>query len=147
MLIPCQNGLQYLARLRLIQTPWFGIYLHDIFEPDGDRDCHNHPWPFASIVLRGSYDEYVYPNPGGKGWMGYIEKHHPRFSIHFMGRDSAHRIVRAAPGLKTLILTGPRKSTWGFFREGQFIPWDEYEHKYEEATGSKVTGEGHSVTK
>lgn len=128
MLIPCQNGEQYLARLRIIQTPWFGVYLHDIYEPDGDRDPHNHPWSFISIVLRGSYAERVYNDPVNKR-QHWIPRRHRRFSAHCMGRVSAHRIIYAEPGLKTLILTGARHSDgWGFFKEdGSYIPWQKYE--------------------
>jgi hypothetical protein len=27
----------YLRRLRVVQTPWFGVYLHWIYESDNDR--------------------------------------------------------------------------------------------------------------
>lgn len=133
LLVPCQNGDQYLARLRLIQTPWFGVYLHDIYEPDGDRDPHNHPWSFVSVVLRGRYVERVYPTPDATKTpltSHHYEVHeHRRFSAHRMGRGAAHRITYAAPGLKTLILTGPRGPGWGFFRHGEFIPWERYERE------------------
>jgi hypothetical protein len=127
MLINCQGGIPYLARLRLIQTPWFGIYLHDIYEPDGDRDCHNHPWTFISVVLRGSYTERVYPYPDKKSY-NYHTQHHRRFSAHKMGRKEAHRITYASPRLKTLIFTGKRQSGWGFFIDGQYTRWQDYEY-------------------
>lgn len=133
MLIECKknNGVvPYLFRLRIIQTPWFGIYLHDIFEPDGDRDPHNHPWSFISIILRGSYTELVYPFPEKAiGSNLFYEEHWKRFSFHRMGRESAHRITEASPGLKTLILTGPRRGNWGFFTPQGFMEWQDYERQ------------------
>ncbi len=129
MTIPCKGGLQYLTRLRIVQTPWFGIYVHDIHEDDGDRCCHNHPWSFISIVLRGSYTERLYPNPMGLVPSEYVLQTHGRFSVHKMGRDTAHRVTYAAPRLKTLILVGPRKATWGFFDNGEFVEWQDYEEK------------------
>ncbi len=42
MTIPCKDGLLYLTRLRVVATPWFGVYVHDIHEDDGDRDPHDH---------------------------------------------------------------------------------------------------------
>jgi hypothetical protein len=135
MLIPCKGGKDYLFRLRIIATPWFGIYLHDIFEDDGDRDPHNHPWSFISIVLRGYYVERLFPDPVNRR-DHYVEKTHPQWSVHRMGRDTAHRIVYAAPGLKTLILVGPRRSSWGFFkrnpvvdRGGVLVDWKDYERE------------------
>lgn len=136
MTIPCKDGTDYLVRLRIIQTPLFGIYLHDIHEDDGDRDPHNHPWSFLSLVVRGQYTERVYPDPRLHPY-AYAEKTHRRLSVHRMGRKAAHRITDASPGLKTLILTGPRKATWGFFRPtsspvgtlGSFIDWQDYERE------------------
>lgn len=43
----------YLDRLRLVQTPLFGLYLHHIHRPDREPDPHDHPWWFASLVLTG----------------------------------------------------------------------------------------------
>lgn len=138
MTIPCKDGTDYLVRLRILQTPWFGVYLHDIHEDDGDRDPHNHPWSFVSIVLRGWYMERLYPDPLGDR-QEYDIRIHRRWSVHRMDRTSAHRIVLAGPKLKTLILVGPRKATWGFFRagvvatptgmttRGTFVDWQDYE--------------------
>jgi len=123
--IPCLNGEQYLARLRILDTPWFGIYLHDIFEPDGDRDPHNHPWSFISVVLRGGYAEYVFPEPE-QDLDRFVEKTHRRFSVHRMGTKEAHRIVYAKPGLKTLIIRAKRQGNWGFFKRDGYVPWQEY---------------------
>lgn len=123
--IPCKDGLLYLARLRIIQTPWFGVYLHDIHEPDGDRDPHNHPWSFLSIVLRGSYTEVVHPYPELSRDTQY-QQHWRRFSIHRMGRSSAHRIVHLDRPLKTLLLVGPRRHSWGFFTHDGYRDWSEY---------------------
>ena len=135
MMIPCRDGSDYLFRLRIIQTPWFGVYLHDIYEDDGDRDPHNHPWSFVSLVLRGHDTERCFGDPG-HGRDDYTLKTHKRFSVHRMGRDSAHRIVEAAPGLKTLIVTGPRRASWGFFRQdpgvsqhGIYEDWTDYERE------------------
>lgn len=127
--IPCLDGTDYLARLRILQTPWFGIYLHDIHKDDGDRAPHNHPWSFVSFVLRGSYTERLYPDPLMRP-EHYVEQTHRRLSAHRMGRVSAHRIVDASPGLKTLILCGPRQASWGFFVEGEYVDWAEYERAW-----------------
>ena len=128
MTIPCKDGTDYLVRLRVVQTPWFGLYLHDIHEDDGDRAPHNHPFAFISFVARGSYVERVYLNPLSRP-DDFVERRHRRFSFHRMGSSSAHRIVQAAPGLKTLIFVGPRRATWGFFERGEFIDWADYERE------------------
>src|ERR1700728_4812444 len=64
------DGDPYLDRLRLVQTPWFGVYLHHIHRADRERDPHDHPWWFASLVLAGSYEEDVWPDKAAPGqWL------------------------------------------------------------------------------
>jgi hypothetical protein len=123
--IPAKDGSGdvYLARLRIVQTPWFGVYLHHIHQPDSDRDPHDHPWTFLSVILRGSYVEQVWPLAGHAG---YTLAHHRRFSAHRMGRASAHKIMSVSPSLVTLIVTGPRRREWGFWQGSEFVPWQTY---------------------
>lgn len=131
MAIPCKSGIPYLFRRRLIQTPLFGIYLHDIFEPDADRHPHDHPWTFYSVVLRGRYTErlHLYPHVY---LPRYRDQTWKRWTIHKMGRETAHRIVEASPGLKTLIFTGPRRPRgWGFFTEDGWVSWQQYEKEHQ----------------
>lgn len=127
--IPCLDGTDYLVRLRMVQTPWCGVYLHDIHKDDGDRSPHNHPWSFLSIVLRGRYTERVYSNPLDNPGH-YVEKTHRSCSVHRMGRVAAHRITYATPGLKTLILVGRRRASWGFFVDGRYVDWSDYERRW-----------------
>lgn len=42
---------------RGIDVRLFGIYLHEIAGPDPGLDMHDHPWPFATWVIRGGYSE------------------------------------------------------------------------------------------
>lgn len=121
------DGDPYLDRLRIIQTPWFGVYLHKIHRADTDPDPHDHPWWFASIVLSGGYTELVHP---GKRGSDHFIRFRPRWSLRMMRRSAAHRIIDIYGSLWTLVITGPRRSDWGFYREGQFIQWQEYLEKY-----------------
>lgn len=128
MQIPCRSGIPYLFRRRLIQTPWFGVYLHDIFEPDSDQDPHDHPWNFVGVVLRGSYTEELHLIPHVDVTVKRRQTW-KRWSWHRMTRETAHRIVEAEPGLRTLIFVGKRQKDWGFYTQpwGGFVPWQEYE--------------------
>lgn len=130
-LIKCKDGSDYLFRRRLIQTPRFGIYVHDIYEAD-DGPPHNHPWSFVSIVLRGAYTEELHEHPmNGDGCCDGLCSYRQlwrRWSIHRMGKTSAHKILRADLGLKTLVIVGRRRkgSGWGFFTDEGYVPWEEY---------------------
>lgn len=119
-----KNDAIYLDRLRLVQTPWFGVYLHRIEQPDLDRDPHDHPWPFASLVLRGGYREMFHPRPriANHG----VEREWGRWSLHTMGIETAHRIRSVEPRTVTLVFVGRLVRKWGFWTEQGFAPWKEY---------------------
>lgn len=118
----------YLTRWRLIQTPWFGLYLHRLDGPDPRVTLHDHPWAFLSIVLRG----------------GYVER---RLDPMTMLVNEEHRIRyinRARPGMAhsiryllrqptwTLLFVGARRRTWGYWNEGSAWLWTEFD-KHEHA--------------
>ena len=128
-----KNGRPYLDRLRVIQTPLFGVYLHRIHTPDGDRDPHDHPWWFASLVLSGSYDEMVWDHPEDRtrpAWRDQISwartRHRGRWSLRTIRRSQAHRITDVHGTLWTLVLTGPRRASWGFWTDRGFVDWRDY---------------------
>jgi hypothetical protein len=134
--IKCQDGLDYLIRWRVVQTPWFAVYLHDLLEPDSARDPHDHPWTFWSVILRGGYVEKIWeqdPQLGVGGFhrvVGWWSRSYRRRwlagSVHKMTMDKAHMIQFVQPGTRSLIICGPRRRTWGFWTEEGFVPWTEY---------------------
>jgi hypothetical protein len=119
-----------LIRWRLIQTPIGGIYLHFIHREDLDRMPHDHPWTFASIVLRGGYQEEFWPEARLIGQEdGHREdlRDFTRGRFHLFRQRSAHRIVYCRPHTTTLVLVGRKNRTWGFYDgQGRFIDWRDY---------------------
>jgi hypothetical protein len=107
-----------------INTPLFGIKLHHILRSDEDRDLHDHPWSFLSIILSGGYWEHTAREPDVD----------PRFDLrHMTGKPVTDRtwhgpgsiLWRPAPSPHrlelpegrsawTLVLTGPKRREWGF---------------------------------
>lgn len=144
----------YLRRWRVIQTPLFALYLHHILMPDGDRDLHDHPYPFASLILSGGYtEERVQLDPFR--WAirkpGYVQDRrviydHPNYAadpdvqeetilvthrpgrLNFVPTTAAHRIRfhRREGGTWSLMFVGPRTRTWGFWTAEGFVPHPEY---------------------
>lgn len=129
------DGSSYLRRLRIVETPWFGLLLHRIDGPDTEADPHDHPWWFASWVVRGGYDEIVWPLASLWG-RGKIRNHWKRWSLHAMPLPAAHRITSVLPGTITVVMHGPRVKSWGFWiwdsTDGArpWIPWTEYSALY-----------------
>jgi hypothetical protein len=119
------DGDPYLDRLRIIQTPLFGVYLHHIHRPDRDPDPHDHPWWFASLVLTGSYEETVWPDKRGPRGEYRLRSRHP-WSLRHVARRSAHIITNVRGPLWTLVLTGPSRGEWGFWTQRGYVPWRQY---------------------
>lgn len=128
----------YLRRLRIVQTPWFALYLHFIFLPDEDRDPHDHPFSFRSLIVRGGYTESVWSVCHCLQGPHLTNEHRSRRtwglgSIHKTSRDVAHMITTLTPGTITLVWAGAKKQDWGFYPNGLFEPWQSYNRaKYDE---------------
>lgn len=118
------DGDPYLDRLRIVQTPLFGLYLHHIHRADREPFPHDHPWWFASLVLTGSYSETVWPDK--RNPCGHVIRERRRGSLRTIGFNAAHRITATSGPLWTLVLTGPKRAEWGFWPGGRFVPWREY---------------------
>lgn len=127
------DGQPYLDRLRIIDCPWFGVYLHRFLGPD-DQCLHDHPWVFVSIILRHGYFEAVGKAwcqtwDGSGRWLEMPERWHPVGSVLFRRAAHAHRITfdDDRPPV-TLVLRGPRVRDWGFWGRMGWIPWQKWDH-------------------
>jgi len=123
----------YLRRLRIVQTPWFAVYLHWIMQPDEDRDPHDHPFAFWSLIVRGGYTERVWRVLRGQTLLhaidhGYTHNVWSRWSWHKMDQDHAHMVSHLQPGTITLVVAGPKRANgrWGFYTSDGFIAWKPY---------------------
>lgn len=120
----------YMRRWRMIQTPWFGIYLHRIQRPDGDRYLHDHPWPFTSFILKGGYSEdWLSPellrrSPTVQGRPRTWGQHrtHMAGSVTRVRRGEYHSIrhLYRVPTW-TLVFVGRRGTDWGYLTENGWV--------------------------
>lgn len=112
------DDTNYLVRIRLVQTPWFGLYLHRFEGPDPRSTLHDHPWPFLSVVLRGGYIERrLDPET-----MEVDEAHEVRW-INRLRTHDAHAIVRLLRvPTWTLMVVGRRVRTWGYLEPAGYNP-------------------------
>lgn len=106
--------------------------LHHICTPDLDREFHNHPWSFVSIVLRGGYVERR-PHYDEPRWqLGANEEQSYTVTrlagdVAFRSYRDRHRIVHVLPDTWTLVIMGPKRQTWGFFTQSGFVGWRDFE--------------------
>lgn len=114
-------GDPMLHRWRLIQTPWFGVYVHFIYREDLDPVPHDHPWQFWSLILRGSYEEYYRDDPRDRA--GDVIRWHARGSVHHFPLQAAHRITEVTPGTTTLCIVGRKLRVWGFYEGKRWVDY------------------------
>lgn len=112
----------YVWRLRIVDTPWFGIYLHKFNEPDS-QPVHNHPFNFVSFILRGGYVEDVRL---GKHYVSIARERH-QWRWHTTTTPMLHRVMRLTrTPTWTLVLRGRRLKRWEFFVDGKLIDFEEF---------------------
>lgn len=122
----------YLTRWRVIQTPWFGVYVHRMDGPDPRSTLHDHPWSFLSLILRGGYTEHYAPgldaDTGKVGWM----RSWGRGTLHRLRAEDAHAILQLLRfPTWTLLVVGRRRRTWGYWDEHGWTPFDQHRHAAE----------------
>ncbi len=119
------DDVLYLSRFQILKTPWFSIKLHWFHRPDPDRDLHDHPWAFVSFILRGGYTELINYLPSCP--LSIMHKHIRWFN--FKNTVTSHRVITIKPGTLTLVITGPKKKSWGFYDEetSDFTHWRDYD--------------------
>lgn len=92
----------------------FNVFLHKFLKGDPD-DVHDHPWPYATLILKGGYWEWI-PEFNSKGEK-ISETRRWRGAGHFRtcSASSYHRI-ELEPGVTawTLFMPGPHQREWGF---------------------------------
>jgi hypothetical protein len=107
----------YMERFWLLRTPWLSARVHRILRSDHDRALHDHPWDYASIILRGGYWEIT---DGGRRWYG-------PGSIVVRRAEHLHRLVLPhGPPATTLFLHRRKRRDWGFRTEAGWVDWRTY---------------------
>lgn len=116
-------GDPMMHRWRLIQTPWFGVYVHFIYREDLDPVPHDHPWQFWSLILRGGYTEELHLDPRDRDGKVLIANGIPRWTWHHFPLERAHRIVYVLPRTVTLCIVGRKRRVWGFYDNHVWIDY------------------------
>lgn len=124
------NDKPYLERYYLFlkdrkQFP-FNIFLHRFLRSDPD-DVHDHPWPYATLILKGGYWEWIpqFNSQGEK--IGEISAWRGPGHFRICGANSYHRIeLDPSVDCWTLFMPGPQKREWGFLTRRGWVPHEQY---------------------
>lgn len=92
------------TRYQFLKTPWFNVYLHQLYAPEWHPQCHDHPWSFVAILLRRGYLEQVGENKF---------KRRPG-SILFRPATFRHNVITPYGTSWSVILTTNKSRDWGF---------------------------------
>lgn len=136
--VPAYDGDEdYLTRIRIVQTPWCGLYLHRFDTADPRPTLHDHPWPFVSIVLRGGYVEVAASRKqalrihAGQDWPYGIRRRVRFINVKRTGEFHWIDSIGRTPTW-TLMLVGRRQRTWGYLdRDGKWTAFDKHPHASE----------------
>jgi hypothetical protein len=120
---------QKAAKWREQLYPKFAIRIHHIQSGD-DRVFHDHPWNFATLILRGAYKETVPLTPEGGvrvttwHWAGTLRLVRAS-QWHYLSFQENPELLFGREAW-TLFITFPKRQSWGFLVDGVKVPWREY---------------------
>lgn len=97
------------------------VMVHHFLPTQRDRDPHDHPRSFVTLVLLGGYDD-IQPT-------GTVDRVRAP-AVRFRPAEHAHITVAGKRGAWTLVVMGPKRRAWGFFRNGRWWPCKRYEDEF-----------------
>ena len=112
----------------------FNVFLHKFHKGDPD-DVHDHPWPYATLILKGGYYEWT-PMFDNQGHMlGEVCKWRGPGHFRICGANSYHRIeLDPSVTAWTLFMPGPKKGDWGFLVNNKWIQHEQdLKERYDQA--------------
>ena len=104
----------------------FNLFLHR-FHKDDEETMHDHPWSYATLILKGGYYEWI-PFFNEMGEMTCeVQKWRGPGHFRICGPDSYHRI-ELKPGVTAWTLFMPLKKVreWGFLVNNKWIHNEQY---------------------
>lgn len=104
----------------------YNVFLHKFLKSDPD-DVHDHPWNYASLILKGGYWEWlpVFDAEGQK--ITEVKQWRGAGKFRF-GKMSTYHRIELDPDVTpwTLFFVGPRKREWGFLVNNKWIHYESY---------------------
>ena len=110
----------------------FNVFLHKFLKGDPD-DVHDHPWPYATLILKGGYYEWVPIFDSDNKKIGEIARWRKPGHFRTCSARSYHRI-ELDPDIEcwTLFMPGKQTRDWGFLVDNKWVESENYlKGKYE----------------
>ena len=104
----------------------FNIFLHKFLKSDPD-DVHDHPWPYATLILKGGYWEWIPEFNAAGEKIGEVRKWRGPGHFRISSATSYHRVELGNDvECWTLFMPGPKQREWGFLVQDQWVQWEQY---------------------
>ena len=104
----------------------FNVFLHKFLKSDPD-DVHDHPWPYATVILKGGYWEWIPQFDATGRKIAEIAKWRGPGHFRISSARSYHRIeLDPAVECWTLFMPGPQTRDWGFLTRQGWIQHEQY---------------------
>lgn len=101
------------------------LFIHKICRSDEDLWTHDHPWSFTSLILWRGYYEETFKNPQAPVPVRRkLDRKYPGMILNRKA-EHRHRVLldeKKGPAW-TLVWTSGKKRSWGWWVQGNFIPW------------------------
>ncbi len=104
-----------------MNTPWFGLRIHKILRSDNDRELHDHPFSFVSVILWGGYTQHTISSFDGRD----IERFYRPGSVIFRRAEDAHRLTLKTPTW-TFVIRGRMRRDWGFHTSDGWVHYRKF---------------------
>lgn len=124
------DGQIYLDRWGVEHDRLGGIFLHKMSAPDPGEHLHDHPWWFASLIVKGGYTENRAAARVAGDWHTWRSELRRCWSIRVMRLDESHRITAIDGETWTVVLHGQRRRSWGFFLPDSWMHYVEYDETW-----------------
>jgi len=123
--IKSKEGILHFRRWRILSTPWFNIYIHEIFKADEDLHLHDHPWNYRSYIIKGSFEE-LYTN--SEYYRNVIQAQSVRSGMIVKRLATTFHKVEKIHSSKivTLFITGRKFRDWGYLVDGEWVQHTKY---------------------
>jgi hypothetical protein len=124
-----ENNEPYLERYYLLFNTRkhfpFNVFLHKFLKSDPD-DVHDHPWPYATVILKGGYWEWIPIFDNGKKLTEY-KVWRGAGSFRIAKATQYHRVeLEAGVECWTLFMPGPHVREWGFLTKMGWVHYEKY---------------------
>lgn len=99
------------TRFQLVKTRWGNVYLHRLWCPNTHPNCHDHPWSFWTLLLKGGYLEFHVDSDLQDDGI-WVRRKPGQFL--YRPAEWSHNVVTPFGVSWSLVLTGPKEREWGF---------------------------------